>query len=193
MQAIRRASLGQEINSNDQTMKKNSSSPPIFHKSSRQKGVPAQKASNTNRRTHAEAVRRKLEAYELRVAGVPAVKIARRMNVSDKTVWRYISERLSEIEAIEQSVELKREHWQFSMDRLETIYRHHFPQSAKGNTRSAAICLRAVDQMAKLCGLEGKPVQTDKGAIKVGIIERIRIISPILADRAAALVGADKG
>lgn len=123
----------------------------------------------------------------MRIAGATASDIAAQLRLSPKTIWRYISERVTEISEMEHSPDLRREHWHISIERLEAIYRHHYPLSEAGNAQSAAICLRAIEQVARLCGLEGAPAETKIPDSQ--IVERAKkIISPMLNAHIGALL-----
>lgn len=136
----------------------------------------------------ANCVERRMKAFEMKVNGDTCETIARKLGCSAMTISTDVAHRISELEHLGRNEEAMIAHWHIAMLRLEAIFKHHFDLSAEGNPQSAAICLRAVEQMTKLAGFEaGKP----QGKLEVlghtQIMDRIRESSPALVARIAEL------
>lgn len=138
-------------------------------------------------------VERRLKAFELKVQGLTLEEIGRRLGVTAMTISADVNERIRELEAMATNEEALLAHWHMAMMRLEAIFKHHFTLSEEGNAHSAAICLRAVEQMAKLAGLEsGKPEESQTRFGHSHILDRVRESSPALMGRLESLCVAKK-
>lgn len=142
---------------------------------------------------NAKAVERRLTAFELKSQGWSLEEIGRKMGVSAATISTDIALRIREMEAMASDEEGLTAHWHMAMTRLESIFRHHFDLSAEGNAQSAAICLRAVEQMSRLAGLDaGKPSEGVTTLTHSQITARVREASPALFDLLKSLSVAKK-
>lgn len=153
----------------------------------------AAKRKLTIKVANAKAVERRLLAFERKAQGWTLEEIGREMGVSAATISTDIARRIREMEAMASDEEGLTAHWHMAMTRLEAIFRHHFELSAEGNAQSAAICLRAIEQMSRLAGLDaGKPGETHSAITHSQIADRVRAASPALFDRLESLGVAKK-
>src|SRR5690349_21814351 len=88
-----------------------------------------------------ERATRRQEAITLRRAGVAVDAIASRMKVHPSTVYAWIQDAIRNIPR-EEAEELRA----LEMDRLDAIFRGHFPAAVSGDGRSADVCLKVMER-----------------------------------------------
>ena len=121
------------------------------------KGVPARLAAR-NDLLESQAAANTITAWKLRCEGKTVPQIAEALGVSDSTAKAYLQRGLEAARASYTASAM--DHIQVVLGQLESIISKWREladcPAAEGADRAAAIVLRALEQKAKLLGLEGK-------------------------------------
>jgi predicted transcriptional regulator len=99
-----------------------------------------------------------VRALELRIQGLTLQQIADQISVSKARVYQYVSEGLAELNEIcaVQAEQLRR----LTSEQIDTVLAAHMPLAIQGDTKSANVCSRLLDQRVRLYGLIASPKET---------------------------------
>jgi hypothetical protein len=97
------------------------------------------------------AAQRRRAAMKMRANGATYATIGAKLEVSERRAWKMVQEglqRLNDQMALD-AEKLRRE----SVEMIDQILQGHLPRAVDGDSKSAQVCLRALDQKARLYSL----------------------------------------